>query len=329
MCRTAATSPMGLPPLYRLRLSELARLLTQASNRFEVSVESEKVNPGGVAPIRVGVILSDLGKLNVTALKYLVVHLNTLQSSIEFELLTPTPQDPLLLALRSGATADREACRALLPAFHKRITEQFAEDQADYDLADRTMPANYVVISLAKFSDEHFGLKRDHIHVQALGNWDRWMAPPSILEFILVMLMRQASSFIVPALGKSVHLGTKGCLFDFASDLSEARYKSLQSFVCSTCRSQIDEAGAPQLTGDLLRVLDLTWLGVTSDPHCPAGIVANLGYNLFLTKGIQPTFWETTLSILRDEATKEIIKLIFAVLLAILLLKLQLSGGHN
>jgi hypothetical protein len=153
----------------------------------------------------------------------------------------------------------------------------------------------------------------------------RHMAPPSILEFIVVLLMRQAASFVVPALSKSVHLGTKGCLFDFTSDLEEARYKALQSFVCCPCRSRMQESGAVQLADDVTRVLDFKWLGTTSDPYCPAGIVAKLGYNLFLTKGIQPTFWENILSILRDEATKEIIKLVFAILLAALLLRLGLK----
>src|SRR2546429_6754616 len=119
---------------------------------------------------------------------------------------------------------------------------------------------------------------------QALGNWERHMAPPSILEFIVVLLMRQAASFAVPSLSKSLHLGTKGCLFDFTSELTEARYKALQSFVCSTCRSRMQESGAVHLADDTTHVLDFSWLGATSDPHCPAGIVAKLGYDLFLTK---------------------------------------------
>lgn len=63
------------------------------------------------------------------------------------------------------------------------------------------------MISLAEFSDEHYNLKE--VQVQALGNWDRAMAPPSILQFILVLLMRQAASFVTAKLSKSVHLGTK------------------------------------------------------------------------------------------------------------------------
>src|SRR5438874_11993120 len=71
--------------------------------------------------------------------------------------------------------------------------------------------------------------QRETCSVLALGNWMRHMAPRSILEFIVVLLMRQAASFVVPALSKSLHLGTKGCLFDFTSELTEARYKALRS----------------------------------------------------------------------------------------------------
>ena len=142
---------------------------------------------------------------------------------------------------------DRDKCRSMLPDFRERMNRFIAAEQKTYDLADQSFPDNFAVISLAKFSDEHYGLKEKHIHVQALGNWERHMAPPSILEFIVVLLMRQAASFAVPSLSKSLHLGTKGCLFDFTSELTEARYKALQSFVCSTCRSRMQESGAVHL----------------------------------------------------------------------------------
>lgn len=224
-----------------------------------------------------------------------------------------------------GQTVDRDHCRSMLPDFRERIRRQFVEEQSAYDLADRTLPENFVVISLAKFSDEHYGLKAGHVQVQALGNWERGMAPPSILEFIIVLLMRQAASFINASLSKSVHLGTKGCLFDFTADIAEARYKALQSFVCTDCRARMHESGSPHLAHDLANVLDLNWLGVPSDPHCPAGIVANLGHDLFLTKGIKPSLWENIRSILRDEGTKQAIQIVGALLLAALLWKLHLK----
>ena len=278
-------------------------------------------------PKRVGIILGDLGKLNLAALKYLIVQLNTLQGSIEFELLAIEPDDRLLASLGHGRVVDREQCRTTLPEFRDRVLKQLTREQEEYDLADRALPQGFVVISLARFADEHYGLKSGEVQIQALGNWDRKMAPPSIFEFIITLLMRQSASFVAPSVSKSVHLGTKGCLFDFTADLGDARYKALQSYICSDCRKRLGDDGATHLAEDLTRVLDTKWLGTSSDPCCPAGIVANLGYDLFLSKGIKPSLWENIRAILRDEVTKELVKLIAALLLAALLIHLRLKAG--
>ena len=276
---------------------------------------------------RVGVILGDLGRLNVPALKYLIVHLNTLQKSLEFELLSMDSSDPLLALLRHGRVVDREQCRGMLPGFRDRVLEQIGQEQQQYDLADMSLPQGFVVISLARFSDEHYGLKSGEVQVQALGNWDRGMAPPSIFEFIITFLMRQSASFLAPSVSKSVHLGTKGCLFDFTADLGETRYKALQSYVCNVCRRRLSSAGAEHLADELVRVLDSKWMGALSDPYSPAGIVSNLGYNLFLTKGITRTWGELIRDGLRDEGVKEVVKIIGTILLAALLLRLGLKAG--
>jgi hypothetical protein len=89
------------------------------------------------------------------------------------------------------------------------------------------------------------------------------------------------------------------------------------------------QAGAVHLANDLVRVLDLSWLGEPSDPQSPAGIVAKLGYNLFITKGIEPTFWETIRLTLRDEGTKEFVHLVGTLLVAALLLWLGLGKDKS
>lgn len=275
---------------------------------------------------RVGVILGDLGKLNVSALKYLIVHLNTLQTSFELELHSIDAEDPLLHILRSGKTADREQCRMMLPDFHKRITDHLTQEQQTYALSDLTIPDGFVLITMARFSDEHYGLKSEAVQVQAFGNWERHMAPPSIFEFIIALLLRQALSFAAPSLSKSVHLGTKGCLLDFTADLSEARYKALQGYICTGCRQRLKNDGVSRIADEVMTILKMDWLGKPSDTHSPAGIVAKLGYNLFLTQGISPTWREALRAGLRDEGTKELIKLIGAVILAALLVWLGLKA---
>lgn len=151
------------------------------------------------------------------------------------------------------------------------------------------------------------------------------MAPPSIFEFIITLLLRQAASFAAPSLSKSIHLGTKGCLFDFTAELSDARYKALQGYVCSVCRALLKRDGVPHIADEVVGVLSMNWLGKLDDARSPTAIVAKLGYNLFWTQGIRPTWWEAVRGSLRDEGTKELVKLLGGLILAALLIWLGLK----
>src|SRR5437868_8730294 len=146
----------------------------------------DKSNPhfdeASFEPTRVGVILGELGKLNVPALKYLILHLNTLQRTFEFEFLDIDPLDPLIAQLRPGEVVDRENCRGMLQNFHHRLVERITREQQDYNLVDQSIPDGFVLVTMARFSDEHYGLKSEKVQVQAFGDWERHMAPPSIFE---------------------------------------------------------------------------------------------------------------------------------------------------
>lgn len=207
----------------------------------------------------------------------------------------------------------------MLAKFFDRTIERIKKEQEEYGLQETSLPEGIAVITRARFSDDHYGLKEGKVQIQALGDWKRSMAPPSIFEFILTLLIRQAASFATESVSRSQHLGTKGCLFDFTADLTDVRYKVLQSFVCKACRRRLQEGGALHVLDDMLRVLDMSWLGKVEDPYSPSGIVAKLGYNLFLTQGIKPSKWEIVQGLLRDEGIKEIVKLISALVLAGLL----------
>jgi hypothetical protein len=71
----------------------------------------------------------------------------------------------------------------------------------------------------------------------------------------------------------------------------------------------------------------MNWLGKVDDPLSPAGITRELGYNLFLTQGIKPTLWESIRATLRDEGSKELIKMIGLIIGALLLFWLGLKSS--
>jgi hypothetical protein len=294
--------------------------MTEALTQAEIDVRP---------PHRIGVILGDIGRLNVTVLKYLVLHLNTLQQTFEFEFVDLRYSEPLIVTLAHETVVDREKCRAVTPAFHERVLKHIAAVQAGYNLSDRTVAEQVVLITMSRFHDNYYSLREGPVQVMALGAWDRHMAPPSIYEFIITLLMRQAVGFAAPWFAKSIHFGTKGCLFDFTPGLYDARYKSLQGYICSTCRERLEHDGLGHTANELVHVLQMKWLGKVDNPLDPAGIAAKLGFNLFLTKGIVPTFWENVRTQLRDEGTKEFVKLIGGIILAALLVWLGLKTSGS
>ena len=279
-------------------------------------------------PLRIGIVLGDVGKLNVAVLKYLVVHLNTLQHAFEFEFLSPPPNNPMIRLLNRECVVSRQTCRSMAPAFHQQMLTHIAASQNSYRLVDQTSSEDFVIIAMNRFDDNYSSMREGRVQVMALGYWDRHMAPPSIYEFVITLLLRQAVGFAAPSFSKSIHFGTKGCLFDFTSGLYDARYKSLQGYVCRTCRERLQSDGFAGSTGELTSVLAMKWLGRLDDPLCPAGIAAKLGYNLFLTKGITPTFWEAIRTQLRDEGTKEVVKIVGTIILAGILLWLGLEKSN-
>jgi hypothetical protein len=272
-------------------------------------------------PVRIGILLGDLGEVNTVALKYLIVHLNTLQTDFEFEFFPADRNDVVLMSRNRRSEIERNSLRDELPNFLERTRKYLSHFCQEYKLSQKVLPDKFILLTMARFKDNYYSVRVPGISVLALGNWERHMAPPSLLEFFVTLILREAVSFVSPSLRGSVHLGTKGCLCDFTQSLEDARLKVVQGFICSDCQASLTTDGHPHLAAHLISVLDTgRWLGKTDDPATPAGIVSSFGYDLFKTKGVKPSFWEKTQATLREEGVKEFIKLIGGIILAALLL---------
>jgi hypothetical protein len=126
--------------------------------------------------------------------------------------------------------------------------------------------------------DNYYSMVEQGLGILAPGHWKRYMAPPSIVEFILTLIVWHSIGSIYAPLRDSVHFGTKECLFDFTPSLNEVRLKVLSGFICNSCRSTLTSAGFNKLLEELSRVLKKDWLGKASEPEKPAGVAANPGY---------------------------------------------------
>lgn len=235
---------------------------------------------------RVGILLGPVGDLNTRVVRFLLLYLNTLQSSLEFEFVPEPPESALLTALASTKPVDRDHVRQLAGQFLADYQAYWMELREDYELLG-TPPPRVIVLSTARFSDNYYVTSAGSVGVIALGNWERYMAPPSLVEFFIFVTLRTAVGLIDSRLYSSVHLGTKGCLWDFTPSLDDVRYKILVGMLCSQCRVALKEGPLSRLAEQLPQIMSKAWLGKREDPSRLPQFLLN---------------WDTTYSCLKVQA---------------------------
>jgi hypothetical protein len=268
--------------------------------------------------IRIGVMIAPLGSGDDhRALEYLLLYQNTLQKSFEFHLLT-VPDDPLIDEFNPNQSPDSDEVEKKMPDFIKKFRKILAEDASDFGL-DQDPVGPIIILSAATFSNNFYTIGGNDWGIIALGNWQSDMAPPSIVEFFLSIIIGMSVGFSC-AESDLLHYSIKGCCFDFAAELKNARFSVLTGFICAKCLEEIRKTQSDQLAKDAQMLLKKEWLGTVAEPSIAAVTAKKLGYDLFHTKGIVPTRWERIQTTLEEEAVKTILKIISAVAIAGLLL---------
>lgn len=259
-----------------------------------------------------------MDQVNDSALRFLVLRMNTVQHSFEFEFVPFDPADPFLAKLLPGSLADQEEIRDGAAAFRTRQTELFGAYKRGFRTKESS-PYHLIVLSTARFSDHHYSVRSHGVSVIALGNWRRSMAPPSILEFVLTFTVREAIASACRGLRGSVHVGTKGCACDVTPSLGDARQKVLSFYLCDYCRKALEDEDLGALIPDIEKMLAKDWLGSSTDPSSPAAIASALGHDLFIVKGLRPTLPESIRVTLRQEGVKQLIAMSTTIVSAVLI----------
>jgi hypothetical protein len=277
-----------------------------------------------IKPKRIGVILLGLNYKSLPALQYLILHMNVLQKSFEYELLPFDSNDDFIQLLSGKDVDDNVIGNKKANEFTKRQKIFLERTSASYELWD-TPPEHYVVVCMARMSSNYYSIRFPGLSILAFGNWETLMAPPSILEFIITMILAESMRSISEKSHQAFHLGTKGCISDFTPDLDLTRYKVLNHFICNNCRELLTSEGFPQIADDVMNILDKKWLGSLNDPTSPASIAQKLGYDLFTTKGFEASPRQKIRKLLAEEGVKQIISIIGTILVAGILLWLGLK----
>lgn len=249
-----------------------------------------------------------------SALRYVVLSMNSLQSYLQFEFVPYDQMDEFLMPLLNGGVTDRPSGVAM-DQFYERQDRYLRQCADAYEQPDER-PDCYQIISVSSFSNNYFYTSNGRVSIVALGGWKRSLAPPSILEFIQVLVLEGALFSLCPEL--DTHIGTRGCIMDFAAILSDARQKVLTGFICQTCESVMSTNGYAELVPELRYLLSKEWLGDTSDPASPASVISNLGHDLFTTKGLKPSKLESAKTALAQEGTKQVLIVTGTIVAAVL-----------
>jgi hypothetical protein len=254
--------------------------------------------------------------------------MNKEQDLVQFEFYNADPSDPLIATVMTGRRhpVNREGLRAIFSEFEQRLRDDLTEQCSTFRLSE-SIPDRYVVISQCRFEDNYYSIREGSCSVLALGNWQRYMAPPSLVEFVQVLLVREAVAILCPSLSGSIHLGNKSCLMDFTPVLSEARQKVLAGYVCQFCSSRMMEDNQAELPSVVSHLIDRKWLGSPVDTRSPAGVAANLGYDLFIVKGLRATARERFVTALQEEGAKQIAVVVGVILAAAILFLLGIKAA--
>jgi len=252
-------------------------------------------------PTKVGIILTSLGGLDIRALKYLVLFQNTLQQSFEFEFLPTQENSNFIDHLNSKESIDREAVEQNAGKFFAGYNDWLKKNASDYWLTYER-PDGFVILSTAKFEDNYYATGKDDWYLVALGHWKRHMAPPSIVEFFLMILIRSA---IDTACGDNFpprHHATKGCIFDFTAYLNDLRLGVLTGFLCESCCNTIKQSRSEKLAEDAKLLLSKKWLGDSTNPTYVASSLtccsSRISSSLRVTTVTSELYWVVTLDLI-------------------------------
>ena len=276
-------------------------------------------------PTKLGVVLTNLQGMDTRALKYLVLYQNILQRSFEFQF-PPIQQDNGFLSLlNEPKPIDRIVIERKAAGFFTHYCEWLREDADGYGLTPVALDG-FIVLSLARFSDNYYYTGEGNWSIVALGNWKRYMSPPSIVEFFLNFVVQAAIEVKCGYCCPKSHHSTKSCAFDFTASISDARLSALTGFLCDSCSTTIKSALSEQVVEDARVLLKKEWFGSSRNQTDPANTAKKLGYDLFHTRGIKQTLWERLLATIEEEAVKTVFKTVATVVVVALLIWLGLKG---
>lgn len=289
---------------------------------------------------RVRILFINCPTLDIAAASQLLLAQNTVQKTLEFELIhfwiyayqahrgrVYGPErllewyvDHLLPGSKilSRWLRARYDCRAA-PSFSKPLAHETWRKDALGALnshltwverrpepVDRTQPT--VIITETPLENNYISLTHGKIAVISAARWKEFFRPVSALDYILAATQRVTLRMSLSSSIRS-HYPTRGCLWDYCQHQPDSRIAILSGHICSECLEALQRELTPAETVEVVQLVQNKWVGETAVLHSPASIMEKVyKYDLSRTSGLSSSVLKRILDAAVPEAGKLVVE---------------------
>jgi hypothetical protein len=260
--------------------------------------------------VKVGIITSYLGRQDTAALRFALLSVNRILDFIEFEIIYDLPAaSELGTMLAKKGSLDRRKIKEVAPSFlyelERTRIRRMVGGSRDTGKCDR-----FLLITSKRFLDNFYLVYTDSpLRILSVGNWNKAMYPPSLLEFIVSVSIKQGVREAIA--NPASHHASRGCLFDMNQSLNNTRNGILSGYICSDCEAILDKNNSEKLS-QIRSVLGGRWLGDPNDVYSAHSELLRLGFTPFKTSGVKESILGRIASVAGTKIGEEIVK--YAVL---------------
>lgn len=184
-------------------------------------------------------------------------------------------------------------------------------------------PMPTIVITETPLEGGYISTSHNDLAVVTVAGWQKTLAPPSALEFLLLSVERLAARITISGSLVS-HYPTRGCVLDFTANVADFKSAILVGYVCNDCSELFNRHLSDDEFKDFQQLISHSWLGNVND----AGSVASnlkrvFNYDLSRTKGVSPSGVARLMDLLWSTET---LKLVYTIIGAWLL---WILARHN
>lgn len=197
---------------------------------------------------------------------------------------------------------------------YDQFLEYLPEDEGGWSIDS----APTIIVTETPFEDYNYCASDDDVSILSIAGWDRYFAPPSVLEFILHEIQAIALELAYDP-EHFPHYPIRGCINDYAEVIEEARHKIMTGYFCDACERALGKKISKRKLETIKSLVSNNWIGRVEEPGSVASNLKRVfGYDLTRTRGLRSSWRDRVLDVATIEAVKWFVVFALGMLAAML-----------